>query len=304
MNLNERNQQILGLLSLAGGAANRLFADTPKVKSAQEQYKSTSDSVRVSLRKFGIQKPSMTYVGLHAVPRMFSVGNRVPDAVELMRQVTLRAERVNQPGIQIATSNVRRYGVGPTEKKPFTSVTNDVNISFIGDSGGVIHQFFYTWLNGVVGSYSLPSGGGQLDIFNKSPFEVEYKDNYKTVIDIITYDEIQNYAGMVRLHNAFPIALGEIQRDWAGVNDLVRVPVTFAYSHWTYEGEILKIVEPSRETLASQKTSMFDSVLKGMTAIQALSSIKRPQNVNDVLNVVNSGSTLLSSFLPSSNFTY
>lgn len=297
-NLNARNQQILGLLGLINGPATSALKSLGAGalgKDPREGFKKISDEARASVRQYGIEKPSLTYVGF-TVPNIFT--RSLPGAKDLYEKVVkMRAERVNQPGVQIMTSNVRRYGVGPTEKKPFTAGFNDINVSFIGDSQGVIHQFFYAWMNGVVRFDDMPSGDSNLDKFNKMPFEVEYRVDYRTTIDIIMYDEVQKKIGTVTLYNAYPIAVGEIQRDWAGINDLVRVNVGFTYSHWAYTSEILGLKTPTREVPAS-KFSMFGSILTGMNALQAISAVKRPQNVNDVLNVVNTGSTLLKSFLP------
>ena len=298
-NLNERNQQILGLLSLMNGPASSLLNKATQQQmgpSTKAGFKTRSDGARVSVRQFGIEKPSLTYVGF-TVPKIFQREKTAQIRTLHDKVVSMRAERVNQPGVQVMTSGVRRYGVGPVEKKPFTANFNDINVSFIGDSQGVVHQFFYAWLNGIVRFDATPGGDSNIDQFNKMPFEVEYKTDYGTTIDIIMYDEVQELIGTVRLHNAFPTAVGEIQRDWAGVNDLVRINVAFTYSHWSYEGDILGLKEPTREVPAS-RFSMFGSLLKGMTALQAISSVKRPQSVGDVLSVVNSGATLIRSFLP------
>lgn len=297
--LNERNQQILGAISLVGGAANQLFGlkQTTAEKRQNEPFAKASEGVRAGVRKWGIEKPNLTYIGL-TPPNIF--GSVVPDAKALLTQlVTLRAERVNQPGIQLMTSTVRRHGVGPLEKKPYSAGFNDVNISFIGDASGVIHQFFYVWMSSIIGFDNLPQAGVAVDSFYGKPFELSYRDSYKTTIDIVTYDEIQQKIGVIKLYNAYPIALGEIQRDWSSINELVRIPITFTYSHWAYEGDLqLQLREPDRRTLASQNSSLFDYVIKGASVLQSISSIKSPRNVNDVLNVVNSGSTLLRSFFP------
>jgi hypothetical protein len=297
--LNERNQQILGALSLVGGGANQLFGlrQTTTEKRAAEPFAQSTESVRAGIRKWGIEKPSLTYVGL-TPPNLFA--SVVPDASALLSQlVTLRAERINQPGIQLMTSSLRRHGVGPLEKKPYSAAFNDVTVSFIGDARGIIHQFFYVWFSAIIGFDNMPQAGVPLDSFYGKPFELSYRDSYKTTIDIITYDEIQQKIGVVKLYNAYPISMGEIQRDWSGVNDLVRIPITFTYSHWAYDGNLeLQLREPSRQTLASQNTSLFDNLMKGASVLQTITAVKSPRNINDVLNVVNTGSTLLRTLLP------
>lgn len=307
--LNERNQQILGILSLAGGAARTLgLLDSQKASDKLRDKPNGAGKIieqtRAGIRKFGIEKPSLTYVGF-TPPKIFD--DIVPDAKTIIRElVSLRAERVTTPGVQIATSAVRRYGVGPLERLPHTATFGDMNISFIGDARGVIHQFFYAWMRGIVGFHDTPRLGSSNDsMYGRYPYEVGYRYNYSTPIDIVTYDEIQEKIGTVRLYNAYPIAIGEIGRSWDSVNDLVRIPVTFAYTHWNYTDQLnIQLIEPARTTLAEQNSSLFGDMMKNMTVLQTITAIKRPQNVNDILNVVNTGSTLLKSFLPGNRINF
>lgn len=306
--LNERNQQILGILAMAQGAANVFGAATPtseRLRNLQPDDPKMAkgaakiiEQTRAGIRKWGIEKPSLTYVGF-TPPRIFDA--IVPDATTIIRDlVSLRAERVSTPGIQLGTSAVRRYGVGPIEKMPHTASFNDLNISFIGDARGVIHQFFYAWMRGIVGFHDVPRQGyANDDLYGRHPFEVGYRSDYGTILQIITYDEIQEKIGTIKLYNAYPVAVGEIARSWDSINDLVRIPVTFTFTHWVYADQLnIQLTEPSRVTLAEQNSSLLTNVMQGMTALQAISSIKRPQNVNDIISTVNAGSTLLKSFLP------
>ena len=312
--LNERNQQILGILAMAQGASNLLGSATPtseRLRNLQPTDPKMArgaariiEQSRAGIRKWGIEKPSLTYVGF-TPPRVFD--NVIHNAESIIRDlVSLRAERVATPGIQIGTSSVRRYGVGPVEKMPHTASFGDVSVSFIGDARGVIHQFFYAWLRGIVGFHDVPRQGHANDeLYRRSPFEVGYRNQYSTTVEIITYDEIQEKIGTVKLYNAYPTAIGEIARGWDNVNDLVRIPVTFTYTHWNYSDRLnVELVEPSRATLAEQNSSLLSNVVRNMTALQAISSVKRPQNVNDIISTVNTGSTLLRSFLPGNRINY
>lgn len=312
--LNERNQQILGILALGQGAARLLGTNTPtseKLRNRQPDDPRIAtgagkimEQARAGIRKWGIEKPSLTYVGF-SPPKVFD--DIAPDARTIVRDlISLRAERVSTPGVQLGTSSVRRYGVGPMEKLPHTATFGDMQISFIGDARGVIHQFFYAWMRGIVGFHDVPRYGPSNDeLYGRSPYEVGYRYDYSTTISIITYDEIQEKIGTIKLYNAYPTAIGEIGRSWDSVNDLVRIPVSFSFTHWNYADQLnIQLVEPSRTTLAEQNTSLLSSVIQGMTALQAITAIKRPQNVNDIINVVNTGSTLLQSFLPSKRINF
>lgn len=312
--INERNQQILGILSLAQGAS-RLFGPTSstseKLRNRQPDNPAIAsgaakiiEETRAGIRKWGIEKPSLTYVGFTPPP---SLNKRSTDASYILRNlVSLRAENVVTPGVQLATTGIRRYGAGPIERIAYSAAFNDIQVSFIGDARGIIHQFFYFWMRSIVGFHDLPRWSASNDPLHEfKPYQVGYRQDYSTTIDIITYDEIQEKIGTVKLYNAYPVALGELTRSWANINDLVRIPITFTYTHWSYSDQLnLQLIEPSLVTPAEQNKSLLGDVYKTMTALQTITAIKRPQNINDILNTVNTGSTLLRQFFPASRITY
>jgi len=106
---------------------------------------------------------------------------------------------------------------------------------------------------------------------------------------------------VLKLHDAYPIFLGDVQRGWADSSQLVRFPVTFTYSNWQYE-DIPSTLDPKAysNNTASKNLQLGQSILKYASVLQTISSTKRPQNVNDILNIVNSGSTLLKALFPPS----
>lgn len=295
---NKTVQQAMGLMSLASsllGSGNTV----PKAGiggAGQEVYARKTESVRSGVRKYGIQKSSMAFVNLELPPFLrdgikTSINTGGYDS-SLGLLASDRAESFSMPGVAFATSDIRRYGIGPIERKPYVPIFLDYNINFIGDSDGVIHKFFYFWLNSIINYTQLPSGETTKDIFDKKPYEVEYKDNYKTDISIYTFNEVQQKAGLITLYNAHPFSLGEIGRNWADENTLVRIPVQFTYSHWAYDEVDL--------TLRSQQNNnrtigLFEKVYKAASIIQSISSLKKPQNINDIINVVNTGRTAIGS---------
>ena len=294
---NKTVQQAMGLLSLGTSLFGGNTVPRVGVGSAgQEVFARKSEEVKSSIRKYGIQKSSMAYVSVE-LPlflrngiRSSAGGGGFSGALGLL--ASNRAESFSQPGVAFATSDIRRYGIGPIERKPYVPIFLDYNINFIGDSDGVIHKFFYYWLNSIINYTALPTGETDKDVFSKGPFEVEYKDNYKTDISIYTFNEVQQKAGVIILYNAYPFSMGEIARNWADENTLVRIPVQFTYSHWAYEEVDLTL---RSESASSRRVGLFEQVYKAATIIQSVTSLKKPQNVNDIINVVNTGRTILGS---------
>ena len=297
-NFNKTLQQVIGYTSLLG-VLNRGTGNTTPNPS-QQNYRNFSDSVRANIRKHGIQKTSMAHI-VFDPPKILGTLEKIAGAKKIAALATYRGDTFAQPGISMATTEIKRYGIGPIERKPYLPIFTDQQFSFINDSDGLIHKFFYLWMNGIVGFDALPQQSAARDIFNKLPFEVEYKDHYKTTIDMYIYNEVQHKVGVLKLENAYPIFLGDVQRGWADMSQLVRFPVTFTYSHWRYE-DLPNTLEPDAFIRQSpgRNLSMSQTLLKYASVIQTISSTKRPQNVNDILNVVNTGSTILKTLFPPS----
>lgn len=297
--INKTVQQVIGYTNLLG--ISRLLDKKKTADVFQEDYKNFSDSVRVGIRKHGIQKTNMAHITFDPPP-VFKTQAKVSGSLQAAMMATYRADSFAQPGISMATTEIKRYGVGPIERKPYLPIFTDQQFSFINDTDGLVHKFFYLWMNAIAGYDELPRGNAEKDIFGKLPFEVEYKDNYKTIINIYIYNENQNKVGVVQLMDAYPLFVGDISRSWGDQSSFVKFPVTFTFSHWKYEDlpESLDPQESRSRAWAPRNLQLSQQIMYAATAIQAITSIKRPQNVNDILNVVNTGSTLLRSIFPPS----
>jgi hypothetical protein len=131
---------------------------------------------------------------------------------------------------------------------------------------------------------------------SRPTYEVGYKKDFQTTINIHAFDDRfdQGQAATdlkmqtVTLEQAYPIFIGDIQYNWGGIDTLIRLPVTFTFSRWE---TIVGKVEDVRTT-ANPGLGLFGQLLKAGTALQALSTLRNPRNISDVLNVVNTGSII------------
>jgi hypothetical protein len=175
--------------------------------------------------------------------------------------------------VLLDTTQIKRYGFGPSEKKPYGATFVDVNMSFFGDGNYNVHRFFYSWMNKIV-------------VFAKSPteanaFEVNYKEDYQTDIKITALDETGNTVTIVTLVNAYPIFLGDIPLSWSDTDSFVKIPVGFTYQYW--KRELIDLgdkVQPG-------STGILQKLMGATAALQVLSNIRKPNSIGDVINVVN-----------------
>jgi hypothetical protein len=193
----------------------------------------------------------------------------------------------NMPGVSVSTSEVRRHGVGPVEKRPYSVTFVDLNLSFLVDSRGIIHQFFKEWIDGIVRFDRLvtnPEGFAY-----QEPYEVEYRNNYVTDIEIYIYNDKLQQIYKVKLFNAFPLFMGDVSLNWGATDDFVTLPVSFSYTSWTSE-----VLDVSNEASSNRPPGLFEKLVAAASALNLLATIKRPTSVGDVLNIVNASTSAVS----------
>ena len=191
------------------------------------------------------------------------------------------------PGVSVSTSEIRRHGIGPVEKRPYSVNFIDLNLSFIIDGRGSIHRFFTWWMDGIVRFDRLVTNPDNRPF--QQPYEVAYRDEYVTDIIIHIYDDKSRQVYKVTAYNAFPLFMGDINLNWGATDDYVILPVTFGYTSW--KSEILDI---SPEASTENKPGWFEKLAAAGAALNLLSTIRRPQSISDVLNIVNNTSSAAS----------
>lgn len=246
----------------------------------------------VGVRK-GISGFRSTINGLNGVQRTNHFYVTIPNPPVLQGDIgpiilPFLTEAASIPGVMLATSDVRRYGYGPTEKKPYLPVFVDQQMTFLGDGSGLVHKFFYKWMNSIVKYDQFPLGRQGANRLR--PFEVEYKRQYAVDITITAIDEVDRKIMEIKLFDAFPIAVGDIGLGWGQTDGYVNIPVTFTYYNWRRTDISIDLDE-----LIGEDLSPVQRLLKAGTAIQTLAKIRKPNNVADIVNVVNNSKVAVGS---------
>lgn len=99
---------------------------------------------------------------------------------------------------------------------------------------------------------------------------------------------------VVKLYNAYPIAISDIGNSWAQQDSFTEFDVTYTYSHWSID-EIDKIELRNPKTQVNNDFSFLKSVVTATSFASALSTMKSPAGFGDVLNIVNTGATMVRS---------
>jgi hypothetical protein len=154
------------------------------------------------------------------------------------KTLLFEVEAAKMPGIQLATDEVRRYGIGSTQLKPYAPIFDKLQIVVRSDAEGKIYDFFQSWLKLVI-NFDLRNGLDRAPGFGSaSAFEVNYMQNYAVESELISYSKTGDEVTKIKLRNSFPIFINDISYDWASGAQIVKIPVVFAFSDWYQERSI------------------------------------------------------------------
>jgi hypothetical protein len=203
------------------------------------------------------------------------------------RTLMMFTEQCALPGISIGSEDQsRRYGTGVAEKMPFGVFFTDITLSFLADGNGEIMKMFHNWIKYIVNYDSRRNGPTG---FNEAePYEVAYKDNYSATIEITVFNESADKIITYTLNEVYPLFLGEVGMSWADNDSIMKIPVTFTYRDW--QTDSMSTANLSKGV--SNNLTLLQKILKVGTAVQAISSLKKPQSVGDTINIVNNANIL------------
>ncbi len=166
---------------------------------------------------------------------------------KIAENLKLRIDQVRAPGISLMTTDVNRYGIGATQKMPINAQFQEISFSIILDEYGEIWQYWYQWLRAI-----NDFGGTENQLPN---YQVEYKDKYSTVMQIVMYDHYGNAIQKINLFEAFPTNIREVPLAW-GDNQLVKLNIGIAYTNYTIEGSSIERqpAPPARGPAGGERT--------------------------------------------------
>lgn len=193
---------------------------------------------RANVRDFGYIDNNSFEVFVQTPPALASavLGNQgTPTQTNKIAQnMSFRIDQVRAPGISLVTTDVFRYGLGTTQKQPYTAQFNEVNISMLGDHYCEFWQFWYQWTRAIFQFNGTSGNSGQAPNYT-----AEYKDQYATTIMIWIYDHFGNIIQKINLFEAFPTAIREFPLSWGDPN-LLRINVGINYTEYTIENSTLQ----------------------------------------------------------------
>lgn len=227
-------------------------------------------------------------------PSRFLVEVSVPkwaqgEDAETAKDITFFAEQVNLPGVSLIPADIKRQSIGPFDRRPSQVIMPDLTMSVMLDSNGRNLDFFQKWVSNV-SNFNI-SGGEHSAVGDAAFGELYYRENYVTTIAIKTFDVGGREIITTTFYECWPTQLGDVQLGWNQTDQFAILQVNFSIRSWT--------TERADAPAGSEERQMggFEQLIRIGTAARALkASIKKPNNVGDVINVVSNAQTFLNSF--------
>lgn len=160
---------------------------------------------------------------------------------KLIPDLEFYCETVDVPSVSLMTGEVRSYGYGPVERKPYAPMFDDCRMIVRGDQDGRIFGLLKAWqalainyeLIDTISDQTGRVGTGGVTgtaAVTGTPYEVGYKEDYAVPVSIILLREDGKQSHKVMMMDAYPLSVGPTSLSWEATNEYARLPVTLAYS--------------------------------------------------------------------------
>lgn len=154
--------------------------------------------------------------------------------------LTIRCDGATLPGVSLASyDGPPRLGYGPTEKHPYSSIFEDLTLTFIVDAGSQVHRMLYKWVNCIVnfqglGASTLNTGASGFGSSRARAYEVGYRDKYDSTLTLRVFRDTGDLAMTFTAYNTFPMGFPQSTMNW-NEGDILRLSIPFAYTDYSVE---------------------------------------------------------------------
>ena len=164
-----------------------------------------------------------------------SNGNYMP-AGSASSLFPMRVNECRSPLLTLISSDVNRYGIGPTQKMPHNAQFQDMWISIICYKHSMAWNFWHLWLNSIF-SFSPPYNASAGNVNNGfASYTNEYKENYATSMTLNVYDQTGDTSLSFQMSMAFPIQMREVALSWNTQNEIVMLNIDLTYKDYSIVG--------------------------------------------------------------------
>jgi hypothetical protein len=216
-----------------------------------------------------------------------------PRALAVSPTLFFLCESSNLPGITLQTEDVKVYGYGVNEKRAsgIDFNGNMLPLSFFNDSNGKVLTFFHRWIQSIY-NFNLninPAGTSRGVPMNT----LSYPKEYYGIVNISHFDDSGEQIIQYTLNEAYPVAIGDVPVDWGLSDQIVRIPISFAYGYWTAETLDPGVVDERSRANYYATQSVQTRTDFELKAVRELLFITSPSQTNRTVNQLSNLITFL-----------
>lgn len=168
--------------------------------------------------------------------------------------LTIRCIAAQIPGITINTTDFKLYGGMPVLKVPSSRTYSDLRLTFLTRSDSADRHFFENWFN-LISNFRNSTVAYYNDVARDITINV-YDELYDTKTFNVTAGlqggdpgpgtnqgttKANNIAYSVKVINAIPISIDEVEISWADTDKLMEYSVTFSYEQLQLPNKLIMI---------------------------------------------------------------
>lgn len=139
-----------------------------------------------------------------------------------------RAKNFKAPGIEILNIDAVRYGVGTSQKMPFTAKFEDISFSVLLDKNSELWNFWYEWERKIFQFSPFDNGN-----YRFASYATEYKNEYATTMQLIVYTNTGDISNKFNFYDIYPVGIKEVKLDWEEQSSLASLEVVMNYKEYT-----------------------------------------------------------------------
>lgn len=207
------------------------------------------DNFRAAIKKNSFHRPSHFTLVIDTLPNGLRGSNFAQQSESIKNELIFRVEATTVPGVDMATTPIRRYGIGALEQKPYVPVFNFQDIMIQSDGAGETHSFFSSWLKLVTNFDTRNSIDNNSGIMSgQTGYEVAYKDDYKTNLTMIAFNMKGQEIIKIKMREAYPISVSPLNMAWSDTASIAKYNVRFTYFDWYQEDANISALSASSPT--------------------------------------------------------
>ena len=196
---------------------------------------------RDNIASYGYAKPNKFEVFIQSPPLFnnstLNVDGRETNINDLNNLHRYRIEQVQVPGVSLMSTDLNRYGIGPTQKMPFGAQYYDVTFSVLLDRNTDMWDFWYNWTNAIFNFNGQEPNGNNLVSGSRIPrYTTRYKEDYATTMMIVMYNAIGERIKTINLYDAWPSSIRDLPLQWNDDRSLIRLLVGITFYSYTVVG--------------------------------------------------------------------